>query len=103
MTGTALAILLLGSVQVAVGSSQPEQSPSAIATATKFNVTYDGGRVSTCTITATSGNPEIDLYVCKAARSCGDRYSTAERRDTCVTEKREELARLLARKAERGN
>jgi len=103
MTGTALAILLLGSVQVAVGSSTPEQSPSAIANATKFNVTYDGGRVNSCTITATSGNPQIDLYVCNAARSCGDRYSTAERRDACVTEKREELARLLVRKGERGN
>ncbi|WP_147414289.1 hypothetical protein [Sphingomonas gilva] len=85
-----------------VGSAQGvaldiQQSATALANATKFNLSFEGRRVNGCTVTATSGNPQVDHYVCEAARSCGDRYSSEDRRADCISRKREELADLIVK------
>jgi len=78
-------------------TSASSESPLEIANATMFKLTFSGGRVTGCTITATSGSPHVDRYVCDAARLCGDRYANAARRDGCIAKKREELAALIAK------
>ena len=88
--------LALAAFQDAPRSTQT-QSPTDIANATKFDLTFDGRRVTGCTVTSTSGYPQVDRYVCDAARSCGDRFSDADRRATCLVRKREELSITIAR------
>lgn len=86
-----IVIALQGAVQSGV------QSPTDIANVTKYELTYDGKHVTSCTVTATSGSPEVDRYICDAARLCGERYSNDDSRTTCLATKRDELAKDLAR------
>ena len=81
--------------------TQAAPSPTEIANATKFDLRFDGARVAACTVTATSGNPDVDRYVCEWARSCGNRYSNADDRATCLVKKREELADHIAEHSNR--
>ena len=89
--------VLLGAMQGATPTSAAPQSPSEMANATKFDVTYDGDRVTACTITATSWNAQVDRYVCDAARFCGNHYKNANQRAACLATKREELSVLIAK------
>ena len=94
------AALLFGVAQDAPAESPAQRSPLEIVNATKFDITYQGNRVTSCTITATSGHAQVDRYVCDAARSCGNRYSAADRRASCLAKKREEFAEAIAKQSD---
>ena len=94
---------VLGVVAILVAAQGAVQSDGAlsatqIANSTKYDLTFDGAHVAGCKVTATSGSPQVDRYICDAARSCGDRYSDAEHRATCVARRREQLATEIATK-----
>ncbi len=78
------------------------QTADSIAHATTFDLQFRGVRVVACTVTATSGNPEVDRYICDAARRCGDTHRTTEKRDACIAMKREELIARISKQPERG-
>jgi len=88
-----VAAMLAIAWQAAPGSSVTPAS--SLANATKFELSFDGARVSGCSVTATSGNAQIDRFVCDVARTCGDRFRQAERRSACIAAKREDLAKSL--------
>ena len=101
MVGFLAVALVFGVAGEAPSQPATAQSPTEIANATKFELRFDGGRVAGCTVTATSGNPDVDRYVCDSARSCGDRYSNADGRTACLLKKREELADHIAKNSNR--
>jgi hypothetical protein len=79
----------------AQNASATPQTPTEIANATRFKLAFAGKRVSDCTVTATSGNAQVDMYICGAARACGNQYSDPDKQATCVADKRKELADKL--------
>ena len=91
--------LLVGALQA--GAVDLEHSASTIANATTYDLRFEGERVSACTVTASSGNPDIDRYVCDAARMCGDKYRSGNKRDACVVRERDKLAVMVAKSLSR--
>ena len=90
----ALMLLIVGvAAQVAADA---QATATQMANATQFNVTFSGRRVSACTVTATSGNPQIDMAVCQAAQRCGNKFHSVEAMAPCVWQKREEVAAHIA-------
>ena len=87
--------LLLGGVQA--GTVDLDHSASTIANATAYDLRFQGERVSACTVTRSSGNAEVDRYVCDAARMCGDHFHADERRAACMVRERAKLATMIAR------
>jgi hypothetical protein len=91
--------LLVGALQA--GAVDLEHQASKIANATAYDLRFEGERVSACTVTASSGNPDVDRYVCDAARMCGDKYRSDDKRDNCVVRERDKLAIMIAKSLSR--
>ena len=89
-------IAILVAAQAAL-QSDGTQSATDIANATKYVLTFDHEQVTGCTITATSGSPKVDRYICDAARDCGNQHSDADHQAACVTRKCAQLATELAK------
>ncbi|WP_445191828.1 hypothetical protein ACT009_14815 [Sphingomonas sp. Tas61C01] len=86
--------LLVGALQA--GATDLEHSASTIANATAYDLGFKSERVSACTVTKSSGNADVDRYVCDAARMCGDKFHTGDQRDACMVRERVKLAKIIA-------
>lgn len=91
--------MLVGALQA--GATDLERSASTIANATAYDLGFKGERVSACTVTKSSGNPDVDRYVCDAARMCGDKFHTDDKRDACMVRERVKLAKMIAKSLSR--
>ena len=87
-----LVLLVLAGTQ---GSTTPDLT--ALVTATTYNLTMSHARVVGCNITATSGNPKVDQYICESVRICADHPSDSGALESCMAEKRQALAQRIAK------
>jgi hypothetical protein len=97
MIGIVASALIIAALQDTTGQSIEQASALQVVNKTKFELAFNGRRVSRCHVTASSGFAQVDRYVCDAARTCGDKYTRTDRRAACLADKRQQLAGLIAR------